>query len=204
GGNGRKVSAALAFMANPELVFLDEPTTGLDAVAKRKLWEVIRAARNAGMTIILTSHSMEECEALCNRLGIMKQGQFLCIGKLNDLRAKFGTGYAVQIKVAEENIENMKNSLKYDIPGILFEEQHNGILFCTIPFNAVEQGTNNDLKLANIFKLFYEKKRSNEIDSYSVTQTTLEQIFVRLAGNDDDEDKKDEEKEESNSGNDPV
>ncbi|CAF1185322.1 unnamed protein product, partial [Didymodactylos carnosus] len=56
GGNGRKVSTALAFMANPEIVFLDEPTTGLDVVSKRKVWEVIRAARNAGMTIILTSH----------------------------------------------------------------------------------------------------------------------------------------------------
>ncbi|CAF4216122.1 unnamed protein product, partial [Rotaria sordida] len=65
GGNKRKVSAALAFMANPALVFLDEPTTGLDAAAKRKLWKVIRAARDVGLTIIMTSHSMEECEALC-------------------------------------------------------------------------------------------------------------------------------------------
>ncbi|CAF5129335.1 unnamed protein product [Rotaria magnacalcarata] len=56
GGNKRKLSASLAFMANPTLIFLDEPTTGLDAAAKRKVWNVIRTARDAGLTIIMTSH----------------------------------------------------------------------------------------------------------------------------------------------------
>ncbi|CAF0914985.1 unnamed protein product [Didymodactylos carnosus] len=65
---------------------------------------------------------MEECEALCNRLGIMAQGQFLCVGKLNDLRTKFGTGYAVQIKIADENeIENIKHNLQTNLSGIEFD-----------------------------------------------------------------------------------
>lgn len=68
GGNKRKLSTAVALLGNPAIVFLDEPTTGMDPGAKRKLWDVLCHVRDSGKTIVLTSHSMEECEALCTRL----------------------------------------------------------------------------------------------------------------------------------------
>ncbi|CAF3881561.1 unnamed protein product [Rotaria sordida] len=107
GGNKRKLSAALAFMANPTLIFLDEPTTGLDAAAKRKVWNVVRAARDAGLTIIMTSHSMEECEALCTKISIMKSGQFVCLGTLQHLKNRFGNGYAVQVKLSIDKVKHI-------------------------------------------------------------------------------------------------
>ncbi|CAF4147319.1 unnamed protein product [Rotaria sp. Silwood2] len=188
GGNKRKVSAALAFMANPALVFLDEPTTGLDAAAKRKLWDVIRAARDAGLTIILTSHSMEECEALCTKIGIMKLGQFMCLGNLQRLKNRFGNGYAVQVKLPLQDINLFKEELMLTLPGVKIDEQHNGILFCTVPFSAINSSRNiastYSLKLGHVFDLFNKKKEEKSIESYSITQTTLEQIFVHLAGED--------------------
>ncbi|CAF0848696.1 unnamed protein product [Rotaria sordida] len=188
GGNKRKVSAALAFMANPALVFLDEPTTGLDAAAKRKLWGVIRAARDAGLTIILTSHSMEECEALCTKIGIMKLGQFMCLGNLQRLKNRFGHGYAVQVKLPLQDINMFKEELMLTLPGVQIDEQHNGILFCTVPFSSISRSSNftntYSLKLAHVFDLFNKKKEEKSIESYSITQTTLEQIFVHLAGED--------------------
>jgi len=183
GGNKRKVSAAIAFMANPSLVFLDEPTTGLDAAAKRKLWKVIRSARDLGLTIIMTSHSMEECEALCTKLGIMKTGQFMCLGTLQHLRNRFSTGYAVQIKVSnDEDVDRVRNGLASQLTTIEILDQHNEMLFCNIPFAGQTQSTT----LAQIFQILNRKKEEKLIETYALTQTTLEQIFVQLAGEDED------------------
>ncbi|CAM4944466.1 unnamed protein product [Rotaria socialis] len=188
GGNKRKVSAALAFIANPSLVLLDEPTTGLDAAAKRKLWDVIRAARDAGLTIILTSHSMEECEALCTKIGIMKLGQFMCLGNLQRLKNRFGNGYVVQVKLPLQDIEIFKQELMLTLPGVQIDEQHNGILFCTVPFSSISpaqsHASSSSSRLAHVFDLFHKKKEEKSIESYSITQTTLEQIFIHLSGED--------------------
>ena len=98
GGNKRKVSSAIAFIGRPSVVFLDEPTTGMDPAARRYLWTVIKNARDLGMTIVLTTHSMEECEALATKLGIMVNGQLKCLGSVQHLKSKFGKGYTLILK----------------------------------------------------------------------------------------------------------
>lgn len=92
GGNKRKLSAAVALIGNPAIVLLDEPTTGMDPKARRHFWNAITEIRNRGKPIILTSHSMEECEALCTRLAIMVNGKFKCLGNIQHLKSKFGAG----------------------------------------------------------------------------------------------------------------
>jgi ATP-binding cassette subfamily A (ABC1) protein 3 len=98
GGNKRKVSVSIAFLAKPSLIFLDEPSAGWDAVSKRYLWSIINKAKDLGVCIVLTSHSMEECEALCTKLAIMVNGQFQCLGSIQYLKKKFGKGYSLIIK----------------------------------------------------------------------------------------------------------
>ena len=80
GGNKRKLNVALALIGRPRVMLLDEPTTGVDPAARRKIWETINNIRKSGTSVILTSHSMEECEALCDRLAIMVSGRFQCLG----------------------------------------------------------------------------------------------------------------------------
>ena len=80
GGNKRKLSAGIALIGSPPIVLLDEPTSGMDPMARRFLWRVLRSVIESGRSIILTSHSMEECESLCSRLGIMVHGKFKCLG----------------------------------------------------------------------------------------------------------------------------
>jgi ATP-binding cassette subfamily A (ABC1) protein 3 len=92
GGNKRKLSAAVALIGDPSIVFLDEPTTGMDPKARRHFWNAIAQFRDHGKPIILTSHSMEECEALCTRLAIMVNGKFKCLGSIQHLKSKFGAG----------------------------------------------------------------------------------------------------------------
>ena len=98
GGNKRKVSSAIAFIGRPSVVILDEPTTGMDPSARRYLWTVIKRAVDLGMTVVLTTHSMEESEALSSRLGIMVNGQFKCLGSVQHLKNKFGKGYSLILK----------------------------------------------------------------------------------------------------------
>jgi ATP-binding cassette subfamily A (ABC1) protein 3 len=92
GGNKRKLSAAVALIGDPSIILLDEPTTGMDPKARRHFWNAISQFRDHGKPIILTSHSMEECEALCTRLAIMVNGKFKCLGSIQHLKSKFGAG----------------------------------------------------------------------------------------------------------------
>src|SRR5262245_47665495 len=85
GGQQQRLSVALALINDPEVVFLDEPTTGLDPAARQGLWRVVRRMRDEGRTILMTTHSMEEAEALCDRLAIMDHGKILDMGTADEL-----------------------------------------------------------------------------------------------------------------------
>jgi len=101
GGNKRKLSVAIAMIGNPPVVFLDEPSTGMDPEARRFMWNVIsRISRERKQSsIILTTHSMEEAEALATRMGIMVGGNLKCIGTSQHIKSKFGGGYEVEVKL---------------------------------------------------------------------------------------------------------
>ena len=90
GGWQRRVSIAMALISEPQILFLDEPTLGLDVIARHELWEVIRVLKGK-VTIILTTHYMEEAEALSDRIGIMKSGHLLAVGTVEELNKKAGT-----------------------------------------------------------------------------------------------------------------
>jgi ATP-binding cassette, subfamily A (ABC1), member 3 len=121
GGNKRKLSTALALIGDPSVIYLDEPTSGMvrhlaltdglivafggsqDVGARRQLWNMVIKARNAGKSVVLTSHSMEECEALCTRLAIMVNGEFKCLGSTQHLKSKFSKGFFLTIKIGSDN-----------------------------------------------------------------------------------------------------
>ncbi len=90
GGWQRRVSIAMALISEPEILFLDEPTLGLDVIARHELWDVIRSLKGKA-TIILTTHYMEEAEALSDRIGIMKSGSLLAVGTVEELNTIAGT-----------------------------------------------------------------------------------------------------------------
>ena len=90
GGWQRRVSIAMALISEPKILFLDEPTLGLDVIARHELWETIRSLKGK-ITIVLTTHYMEEAEALSDRIGIMKNGKLLAVGTVDELNKKVGT-----------------------------------------------------------------------------------------------------------------
>ncbi|KAF1780670.1 P-loop containing nucleoside triphosphate hydrolase [Phytophthora cactorum] len=101
GGNKRKLSVAIALIGSPPIIFLDEPSTGMDPVSRRFMWNVIAAisTQRKESTIILTTHSMEECEALCTRVGIMVGGRLRCLGSVQHLKHRFGDGLMLELKL---------------------------------------------------------------------------------------------------------
>jgi ATP-binding cassette subfamily A (ABC1) protein 3 len=109
GGNRRKLSVAMALIGNPPLIFLDEPSTGVDPQAKRFMWNIISkiSTQRKKSAVIITTHSMEEAEALCTKMGIMVSGEFKCFGSATHVKDKYGTGYELEIKVRELNEEEV-------------------------------------------------------------------------------------------------
>ncbi|CAN6577001.1 unnamed protein product [Malus baccata var. baccata] len=111
GGNKRKLSVAIAMIGDPPIVILDEPSTGMDPIAKRFMWEVIsRLSTRRGKTaVILTTHSMNEAQALCTRMGIMVGGRLRCIGSPQHLKTRFGNHLELEVKPFEVSSVDLQN-----------------------------------------------------------------------------------------------
>jgi ABC-2 type transport system ATP-binding protein len=104
GGMKRRLQIARALLHQPQILFLDEPTVGLDPQNRRRLWEIIKDLNRQGMTILLTTHYMEEVEFLCNRIGIMDSGKLIELGTLTELRDRYGEGLI--IKQQQDRLES--------------------------------------------------------------------------------------------------
>jgi ABC-type multidrug transport system ATPase subunit len=102
GGNKRKLSVAMATIAEPPMVFLDEPSAGMDPVARRGMWSLIQsiAEKRKKSVVILTTHSMEEAEALCSRIAIQVDGRFRCLGTSQQIKSKYGQGLELNVRLA--------------------------------------------------------------------------------------------------------
>ncbi|MDB9314724.1 ABC transporter ATP-binding protein [Spirulina sp. CS-785/01] len=96
GGMKRRLQIARALLHEPQILFLDEPTVGLDPQNRRRLWEIIRDLNRQGMTMLLTTHYMEEVEFLCDRIGIMDAGKLIELGTLDQFKQKYGEGLAIK------------------------------------------------------------------------------------------------------------
>ncbi len=110
GGNRRKVSLTVALIGAPPTVYLDEPSTGLDPVACRLMWRLLsKIAASKSTAIVLTTHSMIECEAVCTRVCIMKLGEMVCLGDSQHLRSTHGTGFQLELNLkSSDGIELAK------------------------------------------------------------------------------------------------
>ena len=140
GGMKRKLSVACATIGQPQLVFLDEPSTGMDPVARRDLWAVISEMVTGGnipdderTSVILTTHSMEECEALCPRIGVMANGRLSCLGSAQHLKTRFGQGYQVEMKTkvvdfGDEDFMDIRNKLIESVGNIAIDDPEEGIV----------------------------------------------------------------------------
>ncbi|XP_074034978.1 phospholipid-transporting ATPase ABCA3 isoform X2 [Leptinotarsa decemlineata] len=185
GGNKRKLSTALSLIGDPPVLYLDEPTTGMDPATKRYLWNALCKIRDNGKCIILTSHSMEECEALCTRLAIMVNGNFQCLGSTQHLKNKFAEGYTLTIKMKKlpessglqhSETDPTERFIKEHFPSAQLREKHQELLTYYI--------TDKSTPWSKMFGILEKGKRSDlNIEDYSLGQSSLEQVFLTFTRN---------------------
>jgi ABC-2 type transport system ATP-binding protein len=116
GGQKQRLSVACALAGRPELLFLDEPTTGLDPQSRRQLWAVLERFRAAGGTILITTHYMDEAHALCDRVGIMDHGRLIALGTPRELVASLGAEHVVEFAIGEG--QDLATGLLAALPGV--------------------------------------------------------------------------------------
>jgi ABC-2 type transport system ATP-binding protein len=176
GGQQQRLAVACALVGNPEVLFLDEPTTGLDPQARRQLWDIIRSFREQGRAVLLTTHYMDEAERLCDRVAVVDHGKVIALGSPRALIASLGGEHVVDITLnneareADESID-MSHILR-EAPAVtaVRQEADHFALSVTEPHLALPA--------------ILERLRQNQLELASLTtrHASLEDVFVTLTG----------------------
>lgn len=169
GGMKRRVGIAMALVSKPELLFLDEPTTGLDPQARRELWETIKSLKKMGVTIFLTTHYMEEVEALSDRASIIVKGRLLSTGTVDELVSKYGG----EMKIVVKGEKRAREILKKFTKNVSVDES--GSFVGTFQSREV---------VARALLPLYRSSKKYKID---VVEPSMEDVFLRVAGGKIDE-----------------
>lgn len=175
GGMKRNLMVAISLLGEPPVIFMDEPTTGMDPSTKRRVWNAVISAIKKGQSVVLTSHSMEECDALCTRLAIMVNGEFKCLGSPQHLKDKYGDGYTVLLHMCGLSTTKhpIADFIRESFPGSIMRDQYQGVLQIDIPKGSTNVG--------NIIYVLEREKQNYHITHYSVSQTTLDNVFLNFA-----------------------
>ncbi|KPM35547.1 hypothetical protein AK830_g11010 [Neonectria ditissima] len=216
GGNKRKLSLGIALMGNPAVVLLDEPSSGLDAASKRIMWKTL-AATVPGRSILLTTHSMEEADALAGRAGILAR-RMLALGSPDNLRHRFGDALHIHLvsktapRTTPEDMDVMIQWIRDTLPSAEVDEKtyHGQIRFSVRASQvlATTQGReeNEIIKagqditqsaIGHLVVLLEEHKEHLGVGHYSVSPTTLDQVFLTIVGQHNVQEENSEEKKES-------
>ncbi|CAN8021634.1 unnamed protein product [Ixodes persulcatus] len=180
-GTRRKVCTAISMLGDPQLVLLDEPTSGMDPVTRRLVWANVSKAVRDKRSVLLTSHSMAECDLLCSRLAIMVNGKLCCVGSPQYLKHKFGAGYTVTLRMVENptDWERIICFICSTFPTASLKAHHYNIVEFSLPLKQVT--------LSSVFKFLETNGSKLGILDFSVSQTTLDQVFVNFARQQSDE-----------------
>jgi ABC-2 type transport system ATP-binding protein len=168
GGQHKRVSIALALVNDPRIIFLDEPTTGLDPQARRNIWEIVEQLRDREKTVVITSHYIEEAEYLCDRVAVMDHGRIIALGTPNELINRFSP----QSNISFTLTPPLDEQIVKQITGVKSVRGNNGDYSVT---TDTPQET-----LIGIFTAAY--KNDSIADDVSMKRATLEDVFLKLTG----------------------
>ncbi len=168
GGQAQRLSLALALVNKPEMVFLDEPSTGLDPQARRAIWDIVKDLRNEGRTVLLTTHYMEEAEELCDRVAVMDHGRIIELGTPRQLIAKYFHETAIEV----DAVSGLTTEALASLPAVNQVTQENGRF---VVFSAAVPKT-----MSGLFD--WAQGQSVELGQLVVRQATLEDVFLKITG----------------------
>ena len=169
GGQRQRLAVACALVGKPELLFLDEPTTGLDPQSRRRLWEVIRGFKDAGGTVLLTTHYMDEAAQLCDRVGVVDRGKLIALGSPAELTSSLGGDHVVE--VVAPGVADVADGIG-ELPGVRAHRVEASVLTLTVEAPHVTLPALLDRI----------EQRGIEMDALTTRHTSLEDVFVNLTG----------------------
>jgi ABC-2 type transport system ATP-binding protein len=173
GGQKQRLAVACALVGNPQLLFLDEPTTGLDPASRRQLWEIIRGFREQGRTILLTTHYMDEAERLCDRIAIVDHGKLIALGTPQELIASLGGEHIIEFTVQHNGETGTDLAAAIgNLAAVSSVRQDNG----SYQLSATE------LHVALPELVGELTRRHTKLTGLTTRPATLEDVFVKLAG----------------------
>lgn len=172
GGMKRRLSVAISLIGDPKVVYMDEPSTGLDPASRNNLWNVVKRAKQ-GRAIILTTHSMEEAEVLCDRLGIFVDGSLQCIGNPKELKARYGGSYVFTMTTSSNHEEEVESLVRHLSPNSNKIYQISG----TQKFELPKQ----EVRIADVFQAVENAKSRFTVQAWGLADTTLEDVFIKVA-----------------------
>jgi ABC-2 type transport system ATP-binding protein len=169
GGQRQRLALAVALVSEPELLFLDEPTAGLDPQARRALWDIIRSLKAQGRTVVLTTHYMDEAERLCDRVAVVDQGRVIALGTPRELIATLGAEHVVEFSVTgtAAGWESLSQ-----VPGVRAVHNENGTIRLT-----VAQVHETIPALIGVLR-----EHGVELTRLVTHHATLEDVFLHLTG----------------------
>ncbi|HUG13729.1 MAG TPA: ATP-binding cassette domain-containing protein [Thermomicrobiales bacterium] len=168
GGQRQRLSIALSIVNDPEVLFLDEPTTGLDPQARRNLWDLIRELRDAGKTVVMTTHYMEEAEALCDRVAVMDRGRIIAVDTPRSLIQSLGESATIRARIDGD----VDASLIAALPGALGAEFIGGQLTVHT----------EDVPATLMALLLFAEERRMRLENLASERATLEDVFLAFTG----------------------
>jgi ABC-2 type transport system ATP-binding protein len=171
GGQKQRLAVATALVCNPKILFLDEPTTGLDPQSRRQLWEIIRAFQRDGGTVLLTTHYMDEAERLCDRLAIVDHGQIIAEGTPADLIERLGGHHVVEFAVSG-NSDGATLEAWRGLPSVESVRSDDGLT----ALNVKEPHLTIPALLEAV------ERQGRALEHLTTRQASLEDVFVRLTG----------------------
>jgi len=170
GGQRQRLAVATALVGNPKVLFLDEPTTGLDPQSRRQLWDIVRAFQANGGTVLLTTHYMDEAERLCDRLAIVDHGQIIAEGSRFDLINRLGGHHVVEFSTSANG--NTPPDVWRALPSVEAVHHDDGLVCLTV----------REPHLTIPALLNAVNKQGSQLMHLSTRQASLEDVFVRLTG----------------------
>ncbi len=172
GGQKQRLAVACALVGDPELLFLDEPTTGLDPQSRRQVWDIVRAFKSRGRTVLLTTHYMDEAERLCDRVAVVDHGRTIALGSPRELVTSLGGDHVVEITVAEDGRPPLAPGDLDGMPAVRSVHAEAGGLVLTV--------TEPHVAIPSLL----ERLRGGgwTLASLTTRHASLEDVFVSLTG----------------------
>jgi ABC-2 type transport system ATP-binding protein len=171
GGQKQRLAVACAIVGDPELLFLDEPTTGLDPQSRRQLWDIINKFRASGRTVMLTTHYMDEAERLCDRVAVVDRGQVIALGTPNELISRLGGQHVIDFTLAETATPPPADEFS-KLPSVTATRMDAGQYSLTV--------TEPHSALPALMRELHQTGR--ELATLTTRHATLEDVFVNLTG----------------------